>query len=337
MFGSIVTLGCGGGKGGALNEGGIAVSEVSVPVIQDSIADDEYDLAANELGDLSVRAKSSDILLIHGFNLSGGGETSTLSGILSLFTGTSCEDTWENQADVLRNRFPGRNVVSIGYYGGEDNCDVILPGSEDNSVSTPIEEIAFELYQFIYNNYTVRSKSVDIVAHSMGGIIARKMLADWGNGVSVSRVVTLGTPHGGHRWSVASIGCPTDTGTLTQCYQLAAESAFMEALPHNPQSAIGTQWTLISSDVDGVVGGPLFDTGTAMHNGYDALAPIVKKVTYLASHLAVGKYTFLGQPILHGTLVGESATMDFYKLPMLDSVDNPTKLVVDALRVDAAE
>lgn len=47
---------------------------------------------------------------------------------------------------------------------------------------------------------------VDIVAHSLGGLVARRYIERLGGAARVGRLITLGTPHHGTRWARAASG-----------------------------------------------------------------------------------------------------------------------------------
>ncbi|HEX7168280.1 MAG TPA: hypothetical protein VF230_14975, partial [Acidimicrobiales bacterium] len=96
---------------------------------------------------------------------------------------------------------------------------------------------------------------VDIVAHSMGGLIARYALAqvarrhaDFPPYLYVEDAVTLGTPHSGTGWAS---WCWT-----TQCEQMRPGSSFVNWLgtnAPNPQGSGGTDWTAVGSYNDEIV------------------------------------------------------------------------------------
>ncbi len=63
---------------------------------------------------------------------------------------------------------------------------------------------------------------VDIVAHSMGGVVARAALVEVGTAARVHTLVTLGTPHAGTQ--------AARFAATTRCLDLRPESAFMARL-----------------------------------------------------------------------------------------------------------
>lgn len=92
-----------------------------------------------------------------------------------------------------------------------------------------------------------RGQGLDIVAHSMGGLITRKVLADDPElAASARRIVTLGSPHHG-------------TGLLSlirfgPVYQMMSlESEFIRQLPDFRQSAPGAVVTTVATEQDLIV------------------------------------------------------------------------------------
>jgi len=61
--------------------------------------------------------------------------------------------------------------------------------------ATSIEKAAAQLREFLKER--VRGGRVDLVCHSLGGVIARVYLQDLGGARRVDRCITLGTPHRG--------------------------------------------------------------------------------------------------------------------------------------------
>ena len=129
------------------------------------------------------------VILLHGFSSTGGHP--------------DCHAYFGDLHDELENQ--GRTVVIVGYYAGndssnahtstEDRCDNFMSANSN----TPIEDIAAEFRNYIKNEFQNGEVdvTVDIVAHSMGGLVTREMLDTYGIELKVDDVVTLGTPHAG--------------------------------------------------------------------------------------------------------------------------------------------
>jgi len=68
---------------------------------------------------------------------------------------------------------------------------------------------------------------VDIVAHSMGGLVSRYYIQELGGADSVNMLIIVGTPNSGIDSARVNHICPT---MLTECQQMQAGSNFMTAL-----------------------------------------------------------------------------------------------------------
>lgn len=141
-------------------------------------------------------------------------------------------------------------------YGGP-----IYTGNNDSSVGTtnePIEHVACELAWYLYDRYG--SSNLNIVTHSLGGLIVRFMLYKVGHDshfpsiLLVGDVVTLSTPHGGA--PNYQLGLPIwACGFCYQATELRRDrdgfvSYFMSDITSNadnPQGTGGTDWTMEGS------------------------------------------------------------------------------------------
>jgi triacylglycerol lipase len=90
--------------------------------------------------------------------------------------------------------------------------------------------------------------SVDVVAHSAGGVVARIWVADLGGNRLARRVVTLGSPH--HGTQLAALGAGLFAGCPTACRQLAPDSDLLRGLPETPR---GPRWVSIWTENDQTV------------------------------------------------------------------------------------
>lgn len=127
----------------------------------------------------------------------------------------------------------------------------------------PIEHIACVLAWYIYDNYTVNGQNVDIVDHSMGGLIARWAISLSRNPVTDARsavptsgfprnkllvrdVVAFDSPFGGD--GLADLAHALTAGGV-QVAEMNDGSPFVRALQLDryPQGAQGTNWTQIGN------------------------------------------------------------------------------------------
>lgn len=203
-------------------------------------------------------SRSKPVLFVHGLDAIGE-------------AGVDCAGTWNKMIGQLRTWGYSGTLASVKYYHGDTNCSTSLDGHGSHSTHYPrtdahqngshdmdgdIRHLGYHLAWQIYNQYSSKGITVDLVGHSMGGLIAR--YAIWGiqnNHASfppyayVEDVVTLGTPHSGSGYSYFC-------GYAYECQQMETGSSFVSWLAtnaKNPQADGGTDWTAIGSYDDGVV------------------------------------------------------------------------------------
>lgn len=204
--------------------------------------------------------------------------------------GADCAGTWNNMKNQLTAWGWSSTHATVKYYEGDTNCGYALDhhGSHSthyasghggsptsHNADADIRHLGYHLAWMIYDHFTAAGQTVDVVGHSMGGLITRYMIhriqandPDFPPYLYVEDVVTLGTPHEGSGWAS---GCPWST----QCNQMENGSSFINYLAgnaSNPQADGGTDWTTISSYDDGIV-----SEGSGV--GMDA----THKVTYLGT------------------------------------------------------
>jgi pimeloyl-ACP methyl ester carboxylesterase len=214
------------------------------------------------------------IYFIHGWNLNADTDCAATWGAMTKnFNAWGLKGT-RDLANLKAGQIPFHTVA---YYHGDKNCNTRIDADGDHSKSlplpaaplpgpqphregsstpnTPIEHLAYHLAWNIYDTYSSRNVPIDVVAHSMGGLIIRYALAaterhvaDFPPYLLVEDVVTLGTPHGGsrgHRFAPSLQGSEMDPG-----------SSFIKSLVKfgfNPQGRGGTDWTTAGSDDDTAV------------------------------------------------------------------------------------
>jgi triacylglycerol lipase len=113
---------------------------------------------------------------------------------------------WRTQHQRTARRANQRTVVLVHGYGG--NRTTFLPLRAylrahgvgqmlafDYRSSLGIEHAARALRDFL--RHSVRGGRVDLVCHSLGGLVARVYLEQLGGSRRVDRCITLGTPHKG--------------------------------------------------------------------------------------------------------------------------------------------
>jgi pimeloyl-ACP methyl ester carboxylesterase len=153
---------------------------------------------------------------------------------------------------------PVDQLSSTGWTGSEDvvsyyDCDSGGDRIASDTTDTSIRRIAKQLAGHIYDRYSSHGQTVDLVAHSMGGLIVRAALY-WTQRHSrgfpakllVRRVVTFSTPFAGIAAGTAS-SVPGLSGTY-QGTQVITGSRFLTNLGSAaPQGDGGTTWLVIGS------------------------------------------------------------------------------------------
>lgn len=191
-------------------------------------------------------------IFVHGYSNSGG---------------SNCDSTFGSMMTKLREFGQTGPFDTVGYYDDDKGCtdDIRNHGShtkhfggsgKGHSVNTDIRHLGYHLAWFIHDKYSKDGTYVQIVAHSMGGLITRYALARSETSdafpaqLLVEDVVTLGTPHAG-----AYLTCRT--GCNLQRRQMHPESDLMNWFRKNawhPDGFPQTDWTNIGSYNDVVVG-----------------------------------------------------------------------------------
>jgi pimeloyl-ACP methyl ester carboxylesterase len=202
----------------------------------------------------SASAADTEMLLVHGYGNAADGKDCNGS-------------TWRNALRYYQDA-GGRersSMTTIGYYKGDDpaDCDAIV-GDGAASNKRPIQDIARDLANYIDDEYTSQGRPVDIVAHSMGGLITRVALLGSAQGwkgfpgkLNVDNVVTLSTPHKG----VSNPSANDDR----QWNQMDPDSGFMDRL-HAKGSGLGDDW---ASGTDWSLVGSKEDTTVSYKSGID--------------------------------------------------------------------
>jgi hypothetical protein len=145
----------------------------------------------------------------------------------------------------------GRVYDPISYFKCDVNGTDIGTAADNN---TPIEKIAHDLAWYVYNKYSSHGQSVEMVGHSMGGLIIRAALTSFAAHdpsypptLLVQDVVTVSSPFAG-----TDFGCATSS---YQCREMMPGSGFVTWLAknQNPQATNGTDWTLLGGSPCDVV------------------------------------------------------------------------------------
>lgn len=170
---------------------------------------------------------------------------------------TDCAATWKEALDTYRaHGWTDSQLWTFGYYSGDSGCKEEVTGGTER----PIKDIAQDFAIQVWDQYSRFGVSVDAVGYSMGGLVIRAAIT----GVQrhdpgfppylyIEDVATLSTPHMG----TPAISYLCNLASLSeQCKEMnTTNSSFFSWLTNgtqhlNPQSAQGTDWTLIGADDD---------------------------------------------------------------------------------------
>ncbi len=180
--------------------------------------------------------KTKPVILLHGWG-----------------TGYDCGSYFGTIISELKAQGFTGPIVTVGYYKNDSNCTVNLQDM-DSSVSddTPWRALGASFSRYINQTYISTGQVVDILGHSMGGLIMRSAIqgsqeqAAGYAPMMVEDAVTMGTPHVGTNLSSFCGG---------QCYAMARTNSDFKwtASNGNPQSLVATDWTVIGSSTDELV------------------------------------------------------------------------------------
>ena len=183
-----------------------------------------------------VRAdsRSRTLFLVHGYSTDGSGQ--------------DCGGYWGSAMSALRNEGWSGTFVTYGYYTVDTGCTIEYPGTRDSSIWILGQDLAWEIYM----RYSRNGQSVDVLAHSMGGLVIRAALTGVSRGdtgfppyIYVEDVATLSTPHLGAGFARLCL--------FLQCVEMRPGSGLLGRLAANPQSRQGTDWSLFGAGDDVIV------------------------------------------------------------------------------------
>ncbi|MFD0685733.1 esterase/lipase family protein [Actinomadura fibrosa] len=166
----------------------------------------------------------------------------------------NCESTWKASKAALKAHGWTGKMITWGYYAKDTRCTRKTNGD----LNTRIQELGRRFAWDVYANYAKNGESVDVVAHSMGGLVVRAAIEgvnrygknkDWPDRLYIEDVATFSTPHTGTDWGTS---CTALKG-WKQCSDVRPGSGFLKWAGQNPQAAGGTDWTLIGASDDDMI------------------------------------------------------------------------------------
>jgi pimeloyl-ACP methyl ester carboxylesterase len=194
-------------------------------------------------GKAAAYTNTTDVVFVHGYG--------------------NCQNPWISGAGPLLTQYDWRHepvakLHAIEYYGCDWGGESIVgagPNSasyypdtiDDNGQNTDIRHLGYELAWYLWDHFGSKQLPVDLVGHSMGGLIITYALQrvaahdpQFPPHLTVPTVVTFSTPFAG-----ASVGCAPSV----ECSEIAPDSAFVHDVmaAGAPQLAGGTLWLLMGS------------------------------------------------------------------------------------------
>jgi hypothetical protein len=292
------------------------ISTDTILVFHDSNGNESPDRGEEQVRVLVnwVAARSGPVLMIHGIDAAGA-------------AGANCARDWDDTKQFLRSHgYAARDLFTVAYYAGDRFCDRVISGHVNpdlgnsyfdgkgahkgsaggHTAEAAIEHLAYHLAWYIYDDYSSNGQRVDVLAHSMGGLIIRYAVAQteahnpaFPPKLLVGNVVTFGTPHGGSREGGQAL-CDLRL-RLRECSEMRAGSSFLTGLETNgwnPQGAGGTDWTAMGSDDDTWVAADRA-VGTTRNRQRDLFFGGCHKVWYPATRREGRNNHKVKQPIEH--------------------------------------
>lgn len=240
----------------------------------------------------SPKAAKPELLLIHGYGKSDKGK--------------DCNGgTWKNALKYYQDagKMDRDLMTTVGYYEGSaeggpnaGNCDALVAKADNE---TKIQDLAKGFANYIHDEYTSKGRPVNVVAHSMGGLVTRVALLGTAEGwkgfpssVDVNNVATLGTPHQG-----VTNGNPDGT---EQWSQMSPGSGFLKALHADGRElgdswTKGTEWSVVGSTKDETVSyNSSIDKGNAADQkyGYKNEGDGLESITHTNIRTVTGPHKF---------------------------------------------
>ncbi|MBI2078791.1 MAG: hypothetical protein HYT80_10555, partial [Euryarchaeota archaeon] len=216
----------------------------------------------------NTQSGACTVILVHGFagvtnpSQSGVGQWSSIGTFFAARGYDWRRMAWyggECQASADVGHHESHNMWMANHHIDKTGC-----GGVEHSLrhdrDTDIRHVAFHFAWWLYNHHSQRNETVEIVAHSLGGLMVRYAVAMverqaagllepnerwWPEKLLVENVVTLATMHDG----VISACYSTWAQAQNMCFDKKTMK-WLRANAQNPQASDGTIWGVMGSEVD---------------------------------------------------------------------------------------
>jgi len=163
------------------------------------------------------------VLLVHGYSI----------------TGTEGTDQWKIGVNIYQQLVDAGYVVGVVHYYGEFQVDysngyVFSDPNFYGTSNTPIEDISNELAYAIDNlASTYGDVNLDIVSHSMGGLVTAYMLENYLLPVNIQNVIFIAPPFNGSPFASIASYLGLDIFVGYQVDQMTEGSTFINNIQTN--------------------------------------------------------------------------------------------------------
>ena len=175
----------------------------------------------------TTHSRGNVTLFVHGFG-PGGFNTTWSNGQLTAIDVTNavdCTNYWQTLPSYLRQQGFTGEFIKLSWYNNSTGCDDNLHKYGNYTISEEARswiDAGAALANYIYTNFTSKGIPVDVVAHSMGGVVTRSAVwgasgqaqsyldanvaaPTWPPPIDVGTVITAGTPHNGSNTIVVNL------------------------------------------------------------------------------------------------------------------------------------
>lgn len=186
-------------------------------------------------------SKARPVLLVHGWSMYGIAKVDCASRFRPIIN------------ELKQQGFTGP-FLTVTYYQASKNCDINLTKYDTTlSKDSNWKEIGRVLSNYVYNHYSRYGHRVDMLGHSMGGLVVRSAIQGGGeyqkgfSNILVEDAVTVGTPHQGSGIAGVCIHA--------QCKSLSVTNPDFKWLAKNPKpnGMADVDWSVQGSTLDALV------------------------------------------------------------------------------------